>query len=744
MWAAITTLAWGAGPAPGGRNETPSAAASQTALSRSPSATDAARARQLASYSKLPLSFQPNQGQTDPKVKFTSQGRGYTFFLTPDESVLSLYKPSQPSGSLLPGQRAKAEAESSGVLRMKLAGARTSVQPAGDNLLPGRINYYVGNDSRKWLTKVPNYGRVTYRDVYPGVDLVYYGSSQQQLEYDFVVKPGANPRTIGIAFDLQGMSQGSRKASLAVDGNGDLVIQGANGVLRFRQPQVYQTVRTADSEGRHNLEGKFILARGNQVGFAVGKYDKRLPLIIDPTLSFSSYLGGSGPDSGSGIAVDSTGKVVVTGTTASLDFPHPAPPASPSANPAISPGMPRAFVTQISAGGSLIFTSFLAGTQGDGASGIAIDSSNNVYITGTTHSDDFPVTSGAVSNGLQGSSDAFLSILNSLGIITYSTYLGGSGNEDGLAIYVDGSKNVYLGGDTTSTDLVSRFDASGYQTSYGGGASDGFVAKLSAASGVSLVYISYFGGSSTDAITAVTADTSGNAYVAGRTHSSDLMVENSTTAGLFPSYGGGAFDVFVAKFAANGLNVPFSGFLGGAGDDEATGIALDPLYVANTTGPVAPAAAAQTTPRELPLKTVPDVAAALPTGAALYSPFNVYVTGSTTNANDFFQAHSGTVTNQGGKDVFLVKLSPSATNPVAFYDFVGGSGDDEANGIILDLSGNTYLVGSTNSHNFPTNSPRPGHLWRRMRGRQLRCLPASRQRGRLRPGVLHVSWRQRG
>lgn len=332
LLAVMTTDAWGEGPAQGAgatglgvdKSNPPSRLTHQSAdhpAAPAPSMSDAAKARQLASYSKLPLSFVPNQGQNAPQVKFLSQGRGYTLFLTPTEAVLSLYKPSRPAKSLLPGERAKADAESSGVLRMKLAGARSSIEPTGAEMLPGKSNYYLGNDPRKWLTHVPTYGRVTYSDVYPGVDLVYYGSSQQQLEYDFVVKPGADPRAIRIAFDLAGMSGEGKNASLSVDSNGDLLIRGAQGDLRFRKPQVYQLAYTPDGQGRRNLEGKYVLTHGHEIRFSVAGYDHRFPLIIDPTLSYSTYLGGTGPDNGTGIAVDSSGNVDVTGSTASANFP---------------------------------------------------------------------------------------------------------------------------------------------------------------------------------------------------------------------------------------------------------------------------------------------------------------------------------------------------------------------------------------------------------------------------------------
>jgi uncharacterized repeat protein (TIGR01451 family) len=657
------------------------------------------------------LSFVPNQGQADARVKFTSQGHGYTLFLTPSETVLSLYKPSRPANTLLPGERAKGDVESSGVLRMKLAGANAYVQPTAVNLLPGKSNYYLGNDSQKWLTNVPNYGRVTYGDIYPGVDLVYYGNNQQQLEYDFVVKAGADPRAIRFAFDLAGMSREGKKAALSIDDNGDLAIQGANGALRFHKPLVYQPAYTPDGQGRHNLEGRYVLTSGNEVHFAVAGYDKRFPLIIDPTLSFSSYLGGAGPDSGTGIAIDSNSNVDVTGTTASLNFPQPenvtthqlhrmdgAPPS----------GSPVAFVSQISAIGSLVFTTFIGGTGGDGANALALDASNNIFITGTTHSANFPVTSGAFQSHLRGPSDAFLTVLTSAGVVNYCTYGGGSGDEDGLAIYVDGNENIYVAGDTsTSTgNLVGNFGPLGYQTTYGGGASDGWLAVLSAGDGVSLTYLTYFGGTGTDAITAVTADNAGNAYVTGRTSSPSFITTTPTT--ILSSNGGGSFDAFVAEFS--GTTLEFFTFLGGTGDDEATGIALDPLYIANYSDPHA-VTGIQRRAKGTHQKDHPDYTPG-EGGSTLYSPFYIYVTGSTDNPAGFFQLQTEPTTSVGpggGKDAFVVKINPYSDTPTIVYsNFFGGSGDDVPSGLMLDLSGNAYVVGTTDSTNFPTDNPVTG------------------------------------
>jgi len=740
MWMVLAAPMWGAEQATGGHNSLVTGTSNSSQQATAPAAThptgiatpaDSVKVRQLSSYSKLPLSFVPNRGQTDPQVRFTSQGRGYALFLTPDEAVLSLVKPERIDGHLLPGDRAKADAESSGVLRMKLAGAQASVNPTGAELLPGKTNYYFGNDPKKWLTNVPNYGRVNYADVYPGVDLVYYGSNQRQLEYDFVVKPGADPKSIRLSFDLSGMSDEAKKAALSIDANGDLLIQGAHGDLSFHKPIVYQLADTSAGQARHTLNGKYVLTGGNEVRFALGDYDKRFPLVIDPVLSYSTYLGGAGPDSGNGIAIDGNNNVDVTGSAVSLNFPRVRELPTVSKKGYVHPltGIdlnPIVFVSQINAQGSLAFSTLIGGTGGDGAYALALDIFGSIYVTGTTHSDDFPILGSALQTGLQGPSDAFLVALSSTGSVGYSTYGGGAGNEDGLAIYIDSNNNIYVAGDTStaSGNLIGNNGPLGYQTTYGGGASDGFVAVLSTTSGISLTSLSYFGGAGTDVITAITADNNGDAYVAGRTSSSSFVTGNPAT--IISTYDSdGSFDAFAAEISTRFNSLTFFTYLGGAGDNEATGIALDPQYIAYVATSQDVVTGKQLVSKVPKQKVQPDVYTLGSGGSTLFSQANVYVTGSTTNPSGFFQNATVPPTTTegpgGGKDAFVVKIAYPATQPVlgagpsfggstpfAYANFFGGSGDDVANAILPDLSGNIYLAGTTNSANFPQNNAAPG------------------------------------
>jgi hypothetical protein len=328
------------------------------------------------SYGKLPLSFEANQGQTDPQVRFLSRGNGYSLFLTPTEAVLALKKPARGKHAhpgLPPSQTlnqqgetcaiaalgcASAAPESSPpatVLRMKLVGGNASAKIAGADELPGKSNYFIGNDPNKWRTNVSNYSKVEYRDVYPGVDLIYYGN-QRQLEHDFVVAPGADSKAITLAFE------GARKISL--NSGGDLVMDTKEGEVQLKQPRVYQKVNGEEQK----VAARYVLKGKGCVGFEVAVYDRRQPLVIDPVLSYSTYLGGSGEDLGNGIAVDSSGNAYVTGRTTSTNF--------PTANALYAANGGDAFVAKLNAAGSaLVYSTYLGGSGDDGGNGIAVDSS---------------------------------------------------------------------------------------------------------------------------------------------------------------------------------------------------------------------------------------------------------------------------------------------------------------------------------------------------------------------------------
>ena len=319
-------------------------------------------------YGNLPLSFEANHGQSDSKVKFLSRGSGYSLFLTSNEAVLVLSQSEADENrkaSRVARTAVRAKHRKSAVVRMTLVEANPQSQAAGHDALPGKSNYFIGNDPAKWRTNIPTYAKVRYEGVYPGVDLVYYGN-QGQLEYDFVVAPGADPRLVTLAFE------GAREVH--IDARGELVLGVEGGEVRQHKPVVYQEVAGVKQE----VAGRYVMKGTRQVGFRVAAYDPSRPLIIDPVLVYSTYLGGSDEDVGFGIAVDAAGNAYVTGETSSTDFPTTAGAAQTT-----YAGGSDAFVTKLDATGSgLVYSTYLGGSDGDIGLAIAVDGAGSAYVTG--------------------------------------------------------------------------------------------------------------------------------------------------------------------------------------------------------------------------------------------------------------------------------------------------------------------------------------------------------------------------
>jgi hypothetical protein len=366
----------------------------------------------ISSYGQLPLIFEENRDQTDAKVKFLSRGSGYTLFLTSYEAVFNLSGSRSRDNTSGFGHQARPNPvlpTTNAVLCMKIHNANRTAKVAGADELPGKSNYFVGNDQKKWRINVPTYAKVKYEGIYSGIDLIYYGN-QRQLEYDFVVAPGADPRRI--QFDICGAK------SIRRDQDGDLVLDTGEGELRWHKPVVYQE----KSGTRQEIDAHYVIKDKNRVGFGLADYDLRRPLYIDP-LIYSTYLGGSGDDGAYSIAVDSSGNAYVTGRTASTNFPTMNP-----LQPTYGGGTYDTFVAELNPTGSaLVYSTYLGGSGDDGAYSIAVDSSGNAYVTGRTASTNFPTM-----NPLQpifgGIYDAFVAELNPTGsALVYSTYLGGPG-----------------------------------------------------------------------------------------------------------------------------------------------------------------------------------------------------------------------------------------------------------------------------------------------------------------------------
>jgi hypothetical protein len=670
-----------------------------------------AESRILDSYGKLQLSFEANHGQADPQVKFLSRIGGYSLFLTRDEAVLA-FSGKKAGAKVNRSRRFDAAAPKAGsVLRMKLRNANPAAKVTGVDELAGTSNYFIGNDPAKWFSNLPTYAKVKYEGIYSGIDLVYYGN-QRQLEYDFIVAPGADPRRI--ALDVGGTKRIRR------DAHGDLALQMSEGEIRWHKPVVYQERNGA----RQEIAARYTIRDTNRVRFEVAKYDESRPLYIDP-LIYSTYLGGSGDDGGSGIAVDSAGNAYVTGYTQSADF-----PTTPGVFQTVCGGGctdgEDAFIAKINPTGSaLVYSTYLGGSRGDGGSGITVDSLGNAYVTGGTGSTDFPTTTGAFQTvcGVSSSGycfDGFVAKINPTGsALVYSTYLGGSGDDSGYQIAVDSSGNAHVTGYTASTDFPTM---NPFQSVLGGG-EDAFIAKINP-TGSALVYSTYLGGSGGDGGFGIDLDAAGNAYVTGLTGSTDFP----TTPGAFQTVCGGcngSWDAFVAKINPTGSALVYSTYLGGSEDDEGWGIAVDSsgeAYVTGYTG-------STDFPTMNPLQPTYGrgildafVAKLNPTGSALvYSTYlggseddrgfgiavdsagNAYVTGTTTSNN--FPTESPAQRHRGGSnDAFVSKLNPGGS-ALVYSTYMGGLSYDSGNGIAVDSAGNAYVTGTTQSTNFPTKSP---------------------------------------
>jgi hypothetical protein len=626
-----------------------------------------------AALAQLPLSFVPNAGQAAPEAAFVAYGSGYTLWLTAAGAVLGLR--GQPAA---PGA----------VLRLAWVGARAAPELAGEAPLPGRVHYFLGADPATWRMALPTYARVRYRAVWPGIDVIYSGTPQQ-LKYDVVVAPGARPEAIGVRY------MGAERVS--VDAEGALVVELAGGgKLRQPAPVAYQR----GPGGREAVASWYVVRGEQEVGIGVGEYDAARELVIDPVvLSYSTYLGGSGIDEGFGIAVDSAGNAYITGRTGSKEFlisgPADAfvvklnPTAStllyvtffggsgseeshsiamdsagnayitgwtdskdfPTTKDAIQPsfrGLKDAFVVRLDATGALSYSTYLGGSEDDEGNGIALDSSRNIYITGGTASKDFP-TKNAMQSALKGTGDAFVAKLDPAGALIYSTYLGGSVDDRGFGIAVDGMANAYIVGGTTSSDFPTM---NALQPGFGG-LQDAFVAKLDPFG--ALIYSTYLGGSNFDQGQAIAVDGNGNMYLTGFTNSSNFP----TVGAVQPIFKGGPADAFVAKLNATGSALMYSTYLGGSGFDRGFGIAID-------------------------------------------SAGNAFVTGGTTSP-DFPTMGAVQPGFGGGTDAFVAKLDATGS-ALVYSSYLGGSDDDLSRSIAVDSAGHAYITGSTKSRNFPTTA----------------------------------------
>ena len=645
-----------------------------------------------AALGKLPVAFEPNQGQAQGDAQFVAHGKGYSVAL----------------------QAGRAEVYSRGVrIAATLVGARSTAGQA-ESPLPGVVNYLVGETS-SWRTGIPTYARVRYREVYPGIDILYYGNAGQ-LEYDFVLAPGADPRRIAVRYE------GARH--LRMDAAGDLVVETATGELKQHRPELYQEIAGV----RRKIVGGYVL-RGQTVRFEVGRYDRSRPLVIDPTLTWATYFGSPADDGGQGVGADSSGNIYLAGytLTAAEGYDSFISKISPDGTTAIyttvfggdgddfalavavdasgnvyfggqttSDNLPQmgylnyypgysvdAFIAKLDTTGALSYFNYLGGSGADILTGLAIDGSGNAYVVGSTNSPDFPVSTGVAQTAPAGGIDLFVMKFNATGSGVYSTYLGGSSDDYGNAIAVDSAGDAFLTGTTTSTNFPVTLNS--YQARVAGGG-DAFVTKLSPSGG--LVFSTYLGGSNYDSGNGIAVDSSGAIYVAGQTLSGDFPTLNPLQKAL-----NGNSDIFVTKLNGSGATLAYSTYLGGSADDYANAIALDSATNAYITG--------QTFSTDFPVQDAFQ-ATAPASGSS-------YVTGLSTT---------------GSALLFSTYLGGNGANSSTAS---GGNLGDVGTGILSQLSSRSAGCRNHYVHQFPSYRGSAAH---QLSGRRRRCIPGQVSGGR--------------
>jgi len=691
----------------------------------------ATRARIDHSYGKLPLQFEANQGQQPAQVKFLSRGRDYTVFLTPDGATLSLRK-LRPEVNFdkpgLPATELRLEAASD--LRLKLEGANPKVTLTGADPLPGRMNYFIGNNPAKWRTDVSTYGKVRYAHVYPGIDLVFYGN-QRHLEYDFVLSPGAAPDAIRLA--VEGADR-----TLVDDATGDLVLQTGSQEIRFHKPLVYQP--ETDSAPRQELSGQFRVTK-NHVSFALARYDHARTVVVDPVLAYSTFLGGSDEDLAYAVAIDKQGNAYITGSTCSANFPtttgsyDPVQPPHGSGtycNDGVSQTGSDVYVTKLNPSGSaLVYSTYLGGSYQDYGRGIAVDSAGDAYVAGGTVSADFPVTNssfcapvlvevgncgfeeestcqgGGAPNSL--SFGSFITKLNPAGsALLWSTFIGGTGNDNITAMTVDSSGDVYVAANATSSPYYPGLCPGNPEVNFywpttsngwatypnptGGGFQTTFHQAFSKVSsdGSTLLYSTLFyspeGNSGNwDEATSIAVDNSGKAYIGGFGNATGFPTSlNAFQPTCASCANNSQYDGFVIAFdpsQSGAASLVYSTYLGGNGygNNGQNNCGGDQVY-----------------------------------GVSVDSNDNAYVTGSACSA-DFptttgaYQTIDPKPTNciNSSANAFLTKLNSTGT-ALDYSTFLNGTTCDEAAvgyGVSVNASGDVFVTGTTADSAFPTVNP---------------------------------------
>jgi len=656
-------------------------------------------------YGNIPLFFILNEGQCNKKVKFFEKSGAHATYFTEEGIYLHTFK--KMRHPMTPGNHADKTTQD--FVKLSFINASKNLKIEAQEKLAGRVNYFLGNDKSKWRHNLPTYKYVLYKNVYEGIDIKFYGNNRQ-LEYDIIVHPAANPSAVTLLFE------GMDRVNILDNQELEFVLDGGN--ILQKKPYIYQEIDGKKVETQGSLKFVENTLSGNPVSpdspsspsrsnlkklmlkFEVAQYDTKYPLIIDPVLAYSSYLGGTGADVGSDIAVDASGNAYIVGSTYSPDF-----PTGPGVDPTYNGGW-DAFITKVnSSGTALVYSSYIGGS-GSGGSGngddygqsIAIDTAGNAYITGRTQSYNFPVVSWIQQYKASFMTDVFVTKINAAGsAILFSTFLGGTQYEASEGIALDSAGNIYITGYTGSSGSAPN----GYPTTSGAfktsnaGGRDAFVTKISGSS-LTLTYSTYLGGNSADEAWDIAVDDIGNAYITGDTYSTNLggsggeagfgiavdaaqkaYVTGTTNSSDFPiwpntfpcligvtcpyqsSFGGGLWDAFVTVINPNGQTLTYSTYIGGDGIDKGVSIAVDKYQCA-------------------------------------------YVAGDT-NSSDFPTVNPIQASFHGGlNDAYLLKINPAGTN-LLYSTYLGGSGTsgDGASGVAVNNAGTAYMTGVTFSSDFP-------------------------------------------
>ncbi len=662
-------------------------------------------------FAKIPLYFVPNRGQVDETALFYAKTSRYTLWLTKEglvfDSTRRMKKENAEPKRLSPRDMNDPEdfLYERDVSRLVFLKANRSPVVIPVDATDHEVNYFIGNDESKWRTNVQTSRAVLYKELYPNIDLRVYGM-EEQIEYDFVVKPGGEVSDIGLEYkDVE---------TTRIDSEGNLIVNTEFGEIIHAKPVCYQVIGGAGIE----IQAEFMKTQDNNYGFKVEGYDRNYELIIDPTvLVYSTYLGGSGWDMGYGIAVGPEGAIYVTGRTYSFDFPIQNPIQGSHAE------VDDVFIVKVNASGSaLIYSTYLGGSGSDFSQGMAVDSEGAAYVTGHTDSIDFP-TKDAIQGGYGGEGDAFISKINASGTaLVYSTYLGGSGSDGGSSITVDPEGAVYVAGSTSSFDFPTQNPIQETKA----GQDDAFITKVNA-SGSALIYSTYLGGSSADYGNGVAVGSEGVAYVTGDTKSADFPTQNPIQG----SHGNADDpiivshpDVFITKVNASGSAMVYSTYLGGSGEDVGRSIAVDSEDAACVTGYTS----SIDFPTQSPIQEtnagqydafITKISAS--GSVVIYSTYlggsywdigfgmavdfegAAYVTGYTNSIE--FPTRSPIQQNcAGGTDIFIANVNSSGSIHV-YSTYLGGSGDDNGYGIAVDSEGAAYVTGNTYSVDFPTQNP---------------------------------------